>query len=141
MKKLLFSLIFTLILISTSISQAKSVRVEFTSPPDTTWKTWVLYSLVPNIADRINNGTVEEETIINGQISKLGETFVEAGGFISGETYYFTAIRVDLNGNKSGYAEEVVFPIPENEPFYFEPLPNIEINGHVFTLEIILKQP
>lgn len=135
MKKLFFSLIFSLLFVN--FTYAEKLRIDFTAPPNSTWKTWVLYSLTPNIEDSIENGIMVEN--INGQISELGETFVEASGFVAGKTYYFTAVREDLDGNKSKYAVEKSFDIPRNNIFHFENLPPIEIEDHTFILEIIFK--
>ena len=37
-------------------------------------------------------------------------------GLTSGHTYYFTANAYDMNGNESGFAEEIFYQIPVQEP-------------------------
>lgn len=132
MKKL-FLLVSLLMLLSTAtLALAKTAHITFTTPTNETWKTLVIYGTEPYIVQGLEEGTYTA----HGQISEPGASSVDASGFIAGTTYYFTALREDANGEKSEYATAISFKVPDNIPTQYEALPKIEIDGHVFTIQI-----
>ena len=131
MKKL-FLLASFFILLASTVAMAKTAHITFDTPPNDTWKTWVIYGTEPFIVQGLEAGTYTAF----GKVSEPGASSVDAEGFVAGTTYYFTAIREDADGEKSEYATAVSYTVPENTPIDYDQLPPIEIDGHTFTIQI-----
>lgn len=47
------------------------------------------------------------------------------GDLVPGESYYFAATHLDVDGNESGYSNEVTYDVPPGPPGALGPLPEL----------------
>ena len=96
---------------------AATATVEFTPTLDPSWTTCVLIDDLPSIDDRITIGNI---TSMHGQCTTTtGQSSVMIANIPRGSIYYFTAYRLNANGDRSKFADEIIYDIPLDEKLKF----------------------